>query len=86
VSNILTACAVVPYGLSTCHFVGNRLLAVYNHNQDDITILLSPREFSHLSDERKKQGGELFIVDNSDADWKVRRYLQEWADIAHSFD
>jgi superfamily II DNA or RNA helicase len=39
-----------------------------------------------LSDERKKQGGELFIVDNSDADWKVKRYLQEWADIAHSFD
>lgn len=39
-----------------------------------------------MSDERKKQGGELFIVDNSDADWKVKRYLQEWADIAHSFD
>ncbi len=34
----------------------------------------------------KKQGGDLFIVDNSDADWKVKDYLQEWADIAHSFD
>jgi hypothetical protein len=39
-----------------------------------------------LPDDRRKQGGELFIVDNSDADWKVKRYLSEWADIAHSFD
>jgi superfamily II DNA or RNA helicase len=31
-------------------------------------------------------GGELFIVDNSDQDWKVRRYLQEWAEISNSFD
>ena len=37
-------------------------------------------------DQEKKHGGELFIVDNSDADWKVKRYLQEWADIARSFD
>ena len=34
----------------------------------------------------KRQGGDLFIVDNSDSDWKVKRYLHEWADIAHSFD
>ena len=34
----------------------------------------------------RKHAGELFIVDNSDADWKVKRYLQEWADIARSFD
>jgi len=31
-------------------------------------------------------GSDLFIVDNSDSDWKVMRYLLEWADIAHSFD
>ncbi len=31
-------------------------------------------------------GSELFIVDNSDQDWKVLRYLHEWADIAHTFD
>src|ERR1035438_1783317 len=31
-------------------------------------------------------GGELFIVDNSDKDWKVRRYLHEWAEISNSFD
>ena len=31
-------------------------------------------------------GGDLFIVDNSDKDWKVRRYLQEWAEISNAFD
>ena len=36
--------------------------------------------------ERPKSGGELFIVDNSDADWKVLQYLREWADISHRFD
>lgn len=35
---------------------------------------------------KPRTGADLFIVDNSDSDWKVRRYLQEWADIAHSFD
>ncbi len=30
--------------------------------------------------------GDLFIVDNSDADWKVRQYLHEWAGISHQFD
>ncbi len=33
-----------------------------------------------------KSGGELFIVDNSDADWKGLRYLQEWTEVAKSFD
>jgi superfamily II DNA or RNA helicase len=31
-------------------------------------------------------GGDLFIVDNSDTEWKVRRYLHEWADIANRMD
>jgi len=39
-----------------------------------------------LSEDKKKRGGDLFIVDNSDADWKVKRYLHEWADIARAFD
>ena len=34
----------------------------------------------------KRAGGELFIVDNSDSDWKVREYLHEWADVADRFD
>ncbi|MGA7161991.1 MAG: helicase-related protein [Bacteroidota bacterium] len=36
--------------------------------------------------DNKKLGSELFIVDNSDADWKVKNYLHEWADLAHTFD
>ena len=34
----------------------------------------------------KPHGGDLFIVDNSDKDWKVRRYLRDWTEIAQSFD
>jgi hypothetical protein len=32
------------------------------------------------------RGGELFIVDNSDSDWKGLRYLQDWTEIASGFD
>jgi superfamily II DNA or RNA helicase len=31
-------------------------------------------------------GSELFIVDNSNADWQVRRYLHDWCQIAKQFD
>jgi len=33
-----------------------------------------------------RSGGELFIVDNSDTDWKGLRYLQDWTEIASGFD
>jgi phosphatidylserine/phosphatidylglycerophosphate/cardiolipin synthase-like enzyme len=33
-----------------------------------------------------KSGGELFIVDNADEQWKVHRYLHEWCEIARAFD
>lgn len=33
-----------------------------------------------------KTGGELFIVDNSDDEWKALRYLREWCDYARSID
>jgi superfamily II DNA or RNA helicase len=36
--------------------------------------------------EHKKSGSGLFIVDNSDNDWRVREYLREWTDIANQFD
>ena len=29
---------------------------------------------------------ELFIVDNSDTDWKVRSYLADWCDLASAID
>ncbi|MBO34128.1 MAG: hypothetical protein CMM74_14330 [Rhodospirillaceae bacterium] len=34
----------------------------------------------------KKQGGDLFIVDNSISGWTGLRYLQDWTDYATSFD
>lgn len=36
--------------------------------------------------ETTRRGGDLFIVDNSDTEWKVRDYLRDWADISHKFD
>jgi len=39
-----------------------------------------------MSPEIKPQGGDVFIVDNSDSKWKVRQYLHEWAEISTSFD
>ncbi|HKI37926.1 MAG TPA: helicase-related protein [Gemmataceae bacterium] len=33
-----------------------------------------------------KTGSELFIVDNSDEDWKVLRYLHDWCQISQSID
>lgn len=35
---------------------------------------------------KPESGGELFIVDNIDSEWKVLRYLNEWAEISRSFD
>lgn len=36
--------------------------------------------------EATRRGGDLFIVDNTDGDWKVRDYLREWSDISNTFD
>jgi superfamily II DNA or RNA helicase len=33
-----------------------------------------------------KTGGELFIVDNSDDEWKALRYLHDWCDYARRID
>lgn len=32
------------------------------------------------------RGGDLFIVDNSDNDWKVVRYLRDWSDLSERMD
>ena len=34
----------------------------------------------------KLKGGDLFIVDNSVSGWTGLRYLNDWTDIARSFD
>ena len=31
-------------------------------------------------------GSELFIVDNSDDDWKVLRYLHDWCQLSKAID
>lgn len=36
--------------------------------------------------EASPTGGELFIVNNSDENWKGLRYLEEWTEIARAFD
>ncbi len=39
-----------------------------------------------MAQRRKTDSGDLFIVDNSDSDWKVVNYLHEWSDIASRMD
>ena len=34
----------------------------------------------------QKTGNDLFLVDNSDEEWKVLNYLAEWSEISHKFD
>ena len=36
--------------------------------------------------EPSKRSSDLFIVDNSDEQWKAARYLHHWCDIARSMD
>lgn len=33
-----------------------------------------------------RSGSDLFIVDNSDSDWKVREYLAEWCELSRAID
>src|SRR4030042_636240 len=33
-----------------------------------------------------RSGSELFIVDNSDDDWKVQRYLHDWCGLSKAID
>ena len=35
---------------------------------------------------KRKPGTDLFIVDNSDQDWKVREYLHDWCQLSKSID
>ena len=34
----------------------------------------------------KKSGTDLFIIDNSDEDWKVSDYLHDWCQLSQSID
>src|SRR5688500_8053368 len=37
-----------------------------------------------MSEPRK--GGDFFIVDNSESDWKALRYLSEWMEVTRAMD
>ena len=39
-----------------------------------------------MSSKDSEKKAELFIVDNSDSEWKVQKYLSEWCDISTKFD
>jgi superfamily II DNA or RNA helicase len=39
-----------------------------------------------MPDTPKETGADLFIIDNTDKDWKVVNYLREWASISNQFD
>jgi superfamily II DNA or RNA helicase len=39
-----------------------------------------------ISKAGRESGGELFIVDNSETEWKGLKYLHDWTEIASAFD
>jgi len=39
-----------------------------------------------MADKPKPSGSDLFIVDNSETDWKVARYLRDWCRLSSSID
>lgn len=39
-----------------------------------------------MTDKIKRSGSELFIIDNSDQDWKVLRYLRDWCQLSETID
>lgn len=45
-----------------------------------------PRPSQPTSSSTTARSSDLFIVDNSEDDWKVARYLYDWCEIAKAFD
>ena len=39
-----------------------------------------------MASEKQRQGSDLFLVDNSDKDWEVLRYLRDWGQLSKSVD
>lgn len=39
-----------------------------------------------MADKNQRKAGDLFIVDNSEKDWKVLRYLHDWCELSESID
>lgn len=45
-----------------------------------------PGQSTGTGDALAEQGGELLVVDNSDDEWKVDRYLRDWVELSTGFD
>ena len=39
-----------------------------------------------MAEDPRSRGGDLFIVDNSDTDWKAVRYLRDWCQLSKAID
>jgi len=39
-----------------------------------------------IPQKKTKRGGDLFIIDNSDDQWKAARYLHDWCEVAKALD
>jgi hypothetical protein len=51
-----------------------------------IEALDPPTQAKSMPNRTSKSGSDLFIVDNSDVDWKVVRYLHDWCQISKAID
>jgi hypothetical protein len=68
------------YSLRTQHAAS--LLQINVNRKALSKMRLLPCQLGHYS----TTGSELFIVDNSDVDWKVVRYLHDWCQISKAID
>ena len=67
---------------------GHRRVGVYGLTPPDTPRGYLPIESRHRPCLKRTSptGSELFIVDNSDADWKAVRYLHDWCQISRAID
>jgi len=56
----------------------------------EIDTFAKPKTMSKKQDmpptRERTSGSDLFIVDNSDSDWKVRSYLSDWCELSNAID
>ena len=62
------------------------LQEVARHSQKKYNSLFETRLPSNMPKRVSQTGSELFIVDNSEEDWKVVRYLHDWCQISKGID
>jgi hypothetical protein len=63
-----------------------RALAAIWASESPCNAAAADAQSANRMSEPAKSGGELFIVDNIDESWKGLKYLQDWTEVASSFD